>query len=85
MVFYGANDLAEIALISLKATDIKLIGVGDDFKKGERFLDYTIKSIAELSKLEFDRIIITAVDSNEAMYNKLHQKKIPDEKITMLE
>jgi len=85
VVFYGANDLAEIAFISLKASDIKLIGVVDDSKKGESFLGYIIKSIAELSRLEFDRIIVTTIDSKEAICNKLLQEKIPGEKIIMLE
>ncbi len=85
VVFYGANDLAEIALISLKATDIKLIGVVEDSKKGKRFLGFTIRSIAELSKLEFDMIIITTMESKETIFNRLLQKKIPGEKITILE
>ena len=85
VVFYGAGDLAEIAFISLKATDITLIGVVDDVKKREKFLDYTIRSIAELNKLDFDMIIITTIESKEAIFNKLLQKKIPIEKIIMLE
>ena len=85
VVFYGANDLAEIAFTSLKATDIKLIGVVDDSKKGKKFLGFTIRSIAELSKLEFDMIIITTIESKENIFNKLLQKKIPGEKMTMLE
>lgn len=85
VVFYGANDLAEIALISLKATGIKLIGVVDDSIKGRKFLGFTIRSIAELSKLEFDMIIITTIESKENIFNKLLQKKIPGEKMTMLE
>ncbi len=85
LVFYGANDLAEIAFISLKATDIKLVGIVDDLRQGEKFLDFTVKSTGELSTLEFDRIIITTVDSKQAIYNKLREKKIPDERIIMLE
>jgi len=85
LVFYGANDLAEIAFISLKATDIKLVGIVDDLRQGEKFLDFTVKSTGELSTLEFDRIIITTVDSKQAIYNKLREKKIPDQRIIMLE
>jgi DNA-binding MarR family transcriptional regulator len=85
VVFYGAGDLAEIASISLKASDIKLIGVVDDLKKGEKFLGQTIKSIAGLSQLEFDNIIITTIDSKEAIFNRLLQKKIPREKIVKLD
>lgn len=85
LIFYGANDLAEIAFISLKATDIKLVGIVDDLRQGGKFLDFTVKSTGELSTLEFDRIIITTVDSKQAIYNKLREKKIPDERIIMLE
>jgi len=85
VVFYGASDLAEIAFISLKDTDIKLVGIVDDLKNGKKFLDFTVRSTAELHKLEFDRIIITTIDSKQAILKKLREKKIPDERIIMLE
>ena len=85
VVFFGANDLAEIAFICLKATDIRLTGVVDDLKKGKRFLDFTIKPIAELSELEFDRIIITTIDSKEDIFNRLLQERIPRKKIVSIE
>ena len=84
VVFYGANDLAEIAFISLRGTDIKLIGVADDEKQGKDFLGFTVKSITELKKAGFDRIIVTTIDSKEAQLDKLLGKKIPREKIVML-
>ena len=85
VVFCGATDLAEIAFISLKDTDIKLVGIVDDLKNGKKFLDFTVRSTAELHKLEFDRIIITTIDSKQAILKKLREKKIPDERIIMLE
>lgn len=84
VVFYGANDLAEIAFISLRGTDIQLIGVADDQKQGKDFLGFTVKSITELKKAGFDRIIVTTIDSKEAQLDKLLGKKIPREKIVML-
>ena len=84
VVFYGASDLSEIALISLKASDIKLIGVVDDSKKGKQFLDFTIRSTEELRNLEFDRIIVTTLELKEPMVNKLLQNNIPKEKIIIL-
>ena len=84
VVFYGANDLAEIAFISLRGTDVQLIGVADDQKQGKDFLGFTVKSITELKKAGFDRIIVTTIDSKEAQLDKLLGKKIPREKIVML-
>jgi DNA-binding MarR family transcriptional regulator len=85
VVFYGASDLAEITFISLKTTNIKLVGVVDDSKKGTQFLDFTIRSTKELRKIEFDRVIITTLESKDFMVNKLLQQNIPKEKIIMLE
>ena len=85
VVFYGAGDLAEIASISLKASTIELIGVVDDSRKGEKFLGHTIRSMGRLNQLEFDRIIITTIDSQEAIFKRLLQKEIPGEKIITLE
>jgi len=85
VVFYGVSDLAEIASISLKAMDIELVGVVDDSKKGRQFLDFTIRTTAELRELEFDRIIITTLESKELMVDKLLNINVPKEKIIMLE
>jgi len=85
VVFYGASDLAEITFVSLKTTKIKLVGVVDDSKKGTQLLDFTVRSTSELSKIEFDRVIITTLESKDFMVNKLLQQNIPKEKIIMLE
>jgi len=84
VIFYGANDLAEIAFISLRGTGIELLGIADDQKEGKDFLGFTVKSITELQKAGFDKIIVTTVDSKEAQVDKLVRKKIPREKIVML-
>jgi DNA-binding MarR family transcriptional regulator len=85
VVFYGANDLAEIAYISMKATNVTLVGVIDDSKKGKTFQGYTVKSLSELGALDFDRIIITSLDSKEAIYTTLIENKIPKGRIITLE
>ena len=85
LVFYGASDLAEIAFLSLKAMDIDLVGVVDDEKKGEKFLDFTIRPTEELRDIVFDRIIITTLESREIIVDKLLNVDVPKEKIIMLE
>ena len=85
VVFYGASDLAEITFVSLKATNIKLVGVVDDGKEGTQFLDFTVRSTSELKNIEFDSIILTTLESKEHMVKKLVEKNIPQEKIIMLE
>ena len=84
VVFFGANDLAEIASISLRGTDIEVIGVADDERAGEEFLGFRVKSVRELKKAHFERVIITRVDSKELGLKKLLENEIPREKIVVL-
>ena len=84
VVFFGANDLAEIASISLRGTDIELIGVADDERAGEEFLGFRVKSVRELKKAHFERVIITRVDSKELGLKKLLENEIPRERIVVL-
>ena len=85
VVFYGVSDLTEITFVSLKATNIKLVGVVDDLKAGTQYLDFTVRSTSELKNLEFDSIILTALETKEHMVKKLVEKNIPQEKIIILE
>jgi DNA-binding MarR family transcriptional regulator len=85
VAFYGATDLAEIAFISLRATGMNLVCIIDEEKKGQKFLGRTIKSIKESLELDFDKIIVTTFDSKGMIYDILQQKKIPREKIVMLD
>ena len=84
VVLFGANDLAEIASISLRGTDIELIGVADDERAGEEFLGFRVKSVRELKKAHFERVIITRVDSKELGLKKLLENEIPRERIVVL-
>ncbi len=69
--FYGATDIAEIAYISLKGTDIRLSGVIDDEKAGELFLNYKITNIGNTKISPSEKIIITANDFLSLSINSL--------------
>jgi len=84
VIFFGANDLAEIASISLRGTDVELVGVADDERAGEEFLGFRVKSIKDLRKARYDRVIITRVNSQELGLQKLLQNEIPREKIVVI-
>lgn len=85
VVFFGVSDLAEITFVSLKASDIELVGVVDDRKKGADFLDFTVLSTKELKHLEFDSIILTTSEPKGLIVKNLLRENIPREKIMMLE
>jgi len=84
VVFFGVNELAEIAFISLRGTEVELTGVVDDERAGEEFLGLTVKSTKDLREAHYDKVIITRLDSLETRLQKLLQNEIPREKIVML-
>ena len=85
IVFYGAGDLAEIAYISLQEVPIELVAVIDDNKAGEIFMDFVIAGSNYLSKIYFDKIIITSNDDTENILNSILKKGISRSSVAMLE
>lgn len=60
VVFYGINDFAEIAYLSVQKTSVNIVTVVDEEKAGEYFFDLRIEDPAVLSDYAFDKILITA-------------------------
>ena len=71
IVFYGAEDLAEIAYVSLQETSIQLVAVVDDTKVGTRFLKLRVMDPAELTAIAYDRILLTTINSRNSILNNL--------------
>lgn len=84
IVFYGASDLAEIAYLSLQETPIQLLAVVDDFKIGKRFLRQTVIGPEMLASLDFDRILITAIESRDEVKQRIVKNGIPADKVAIL-
>ena len=85
IVFYGADELAEIAYVSLHETTLKLTAVVDDKKVGKRFFKFEVTDPNGLKSLSFDKIIITDTESNKQIMEKLMDSGIPRSKLTILE
>ena len=84
IVFWGASDLAEIAYISLQETQISLVAVVDDEKTGHDFLGFQIQHPNMLNSIDFDRILITSIDSKDSILEKIKQQGIQRNKVVML-
>jgi DNA-binding MarR family transcriptional regulator len=56
--FYGVSELAEIAYITLQETDIKLIGVIDDKKLGQKFMGLCIEGTDRLKNSSINEVVI---------------------------
>ena len=84
LVFYGTGDLAEIAYLSLQETSMELVAVIDDQKVGNKFMGRVINDIGNIKEIQFDRILITAVESVQDVQQVLIEKGISNGKITVL-
>jgi len=85
IVFYGASDLAEIAYISLQETPIQLVGIVDDKKAGDIFMDFVILSSDRLKTISYDKILITGIEEPEEVLKGILEKGISPSKVIILE
>jgi DNA-binding MarR family transcriptional regulator len=81
VVFFGAGELAEIALLSMNGTKIQLIDVVDPSREGESFAHFMIKSTAHLNHLKFDVVLVTVADDHEMVAKAIQASGVPVERI----
>ena len=84
VLLYGASDLAEITIMSMRETGIKAVAVVDDNKIGKRILNLKISPVSKLNLIEYDMIFITADQYQGAILQSLLDRQIPREKIVLL-
>jgi DNA-binding MarR family transcriptional regulator len=85
IAFYGAGEFAEIGYLSLQETEIALIDVFDDAKKGKRFFGHKIKGTTDIPDSDFDKILVNVPKNAAAVASKLNELGIPSEKISLME
>jgi DNA-binding MarR family transcriptional regulator len=71
VVFAGADEVAEIAYISLQETGLKLEGVLDGELAGGDFFGKEIKPMHILEDLEYDCVIITSYLKRDTIHKEL--------------
>jgi DNA-binding Lrp family transcriptional regulator len=88
VVFYGAGGAAEIAYVGIHRTDLTLVGVVDDFRRGQ-FFEFAIHhpdalSNDSLAGIPFARIIVTSVHHGDAIQQRLRERGLPPQCIWCL-
>lgn len=88
VVFYGAGDVAEIAYVSLQRTDLALVGVVDDRRRG-RFFDLTICGPEQLSAdslagVPYSHVIVTSVRHADAIEARIDERGVPRTRVSRL-
>jgi len=85
LVLYGASDLTEIAYLSLQEFPLELLGIVDEPKRGERFLGFEVAGSEALGSLEFDAVVITAIEAVAESLEDLARAGVSRERIVMLD
>lgn len=81
IVFAGADEVAEIAYITLQETNLKLVEVVDPDKAGEMFFGRLITPLSGLQKIKYDSIVVTSYLKREAMRQTLLSQGIAEKNI----
>ena len=88
VVFYGAGDVAEIAYVSLQSTDLTLVGIVDDRRRG-RFFDLTIRGPEllrphDLDGVAYAHVIVSTVRHTEDIRARIAERGVPAAKVSSL-
>jgi DNA-binding MarR family transcriptional regulator len=84
VVFAGADEVTEIAYLTLKETDIELAGVIDAEKAGQRFLGMDVKTVSDIDATSYDCIVVTSYLKREEILKYLLSNGIPKKDIKLI-
>jgi DNA-binding MarR family transcriptional regulator len=84
VVFAGADEVTEIAYLTLKETDIELAGVVDTEKAGQRFLGMDVKAMNDIGDTSYDCIVVASYLKREEILKYLLSNGIPEKNIKLI-
>ena len=88
VVFYGAGDVAEIAYVSLQRTDLTLVGVVDDRRRG-RFFGITIHRPEQLTSeglngIAYSHVIVASTQHIDTIQARIGECGVPPSRVSCL-
>ncbi len=84
VVFAGADEVAELAYITLQETDLELSGVADANASGKKFFGRDIKPIMAIKDMSYDCIVVTSYLKSDEIYQELLRNGIRDNDIKVI-
>jgi DNA-binding MarR family transcriptional regulator len=84
IIFAGADEVAEIAYLTLQETDIELAGVVDNEKEGKQFFGKDILLVRDINSINHDSIIITSYVQREKIYKELLKNNVESKDINTI-
>lgn len=84
LLFYGAGEVAELAYLYLKLTNIRLAGIIDDTLIGQVFFGHRIAGLSRLHRADWDMVLLTRLEDMEKDKKSLLEKGIGLERIAAI-
>lgn len=84
VVFAGADEIAEIAYITLQETDIELVCVVDEDMAGKKFFKKTIFPVSQVKNIGYDCILVTSYLKRQKIYDELTALGVRDRDIKVI-
>lgn len=84
VIFAGADEIAEIAYITLQETTIELIAVVDGERSGKIFFNRTILPLQAVKDMNYDSIVVTSYLKRKVIYQELIKSKVDNKDIQII-
>jgi DNA-binding MarR family transcriptional regulator len=84
VVFAGADEVAEIAYITLQESGIELSAVVDTDNEGKNFFGFNVQNMNVIRDVQYDSVIVTSYVRKDAIYKELIDNKIKEEDIKVI-
>jgi DNA-binding MarR family transcriptional regulator len=81
VVFCGIDEITEIAFLSLKETDLELVGIVDNSSSGKKFFGQDIMTMEQIGKIGYDIVVITSFQNGEMLRKHLLELGVNEKKI----
>lgn len=84
VVFAGADEVAEIAFLTLQETDLELSGVVDGERAGKKFFGRRILPVEKVGELQYDCIVVASYLKRDTLYKELLRNKADKKDIKVI-
>jgi DNA-binding MarR family transcriptional regulator len=84
VAFAGADEVAEIAYLTLQETPLKLAGVADEESAGKPFFGTEIQPLSAITRMEYDCIVITSYLKRNSIYRGLLKSGVAESDIKII-
>lgn len=88
VILCGTGELAELAYLSLRESELQVVAVVDDVRAGSNFCGHTVEPLAALHTLKYDRVILAAAGVDPEAQARLRavmsEQGVPDVRVVGL-